>query len=62
MNILDENLPESQRQLLRSWRVSVCQIGVELEHQGIKDEEIVLLLHQRRHPTFFTRDFGFYNR
>ena len=45
MNILDENLPESQRQLLRSWRVLVRQIGVELEHQGVKDEEIVPLLH-----------------
>jgi hypothetical protein len=61
MNILDENLPESQRQLLRSWRIPIRQIGIELGHQGMRDEEIVPLLHQLRHPTFFTRDFGFYN-
>ena len=62
MNILDENLPEGQRQLLRSWRIPVRQIGIELGHQGMRDEEIIPLLHQLRHPTFFTRDFGFYNR
>ena len=62
MNILDENLPESQRQLLRSWRIPVRQIGVELGRQGLKDEEIIPVLHQLHHATFFTRDFGFYNR
>jgi len=28
MNILDENIAKSQRQLLESWRVSIKQIGV----------------------------------
>ncbi len=29
MNILDENIPEDQRQLLRSWDIRVRQIGHE---------------------------------
>jgi hypothetical protein len=61
MNILDENIPESQRQLLRSWRIRVQQIGHELGHQGMKDDEIIPLLHQLRRPTFFTRDLDFYD-
>ncbi|MDI6810398.1 MAG: hypothetical protein QMD80_01740 [archaeon] len=28
------------------------QIGHELGHQGMKDEEIISLLHQLRRPTF----------
>lgn len=41
MNILDENIPESQRQLLRSWRIRVRQIGYEVGRQGMKDERII---------------------
>ncbi len=61
MNILDENIPESQRQLLRSWRIRTQQIGHELGRRGMKDEEIIPLLHQLRRPTFFTRDLDFYD-
>ena len=61
MNILDENIPENQRQLLRSWRIRAQQIGHELGHQGMKDEEIIRHLHQLRVPTFFTRDSDFYD-
>jgi hypothetical protein len=62
MNILDENIPDSQRLLLRSWRIKVFQIGHEVSHQGIKDEDIIPLLHRLRTVTFFTRDMGFYHR
>ncbi len=62
MNILDENIPDSQRLLLRSWRIQVSQIGHEVSRQGIKDEDIIPLLHQLRSVTFFTRDMGFYHR
>lgn len=62
MNILDENIPDSQRQLLRSRRIQVRQIGHEVGRQGMKDEEIIPLLHQLRSVTFFTRDLGFYHR
>jgi hypothetical protein len=62
MNILDENIPDSQRLLLRSWRIQISQIGHEVSRRGIKDEELIPLLHRLRSVTFFTRDMGFYHR
>lgn len=60
MNILDENLPGNQRQLLESWRVHIRQIGFNIGRRGMQDEEIIPLLLQQRRTTFFTRDEGFY--
>ncbi len=34
----------------------------EIGRKGIKDREIIPLLHQLSQPTFFTRDDGFYER
>ena len=62
MNILDENIPKPQRELLTSWRIAVRQIGVNIGRKGMLDEEIVPLLQHLRHPTFFTRDADFYKR
>lgn len=62
MNVLDENIPDSQRQLLRSWGIRIHQVGNEVGYQGIKDEYIIPLLHQSRAVTFFTRDLGFYRQ
>jgi hypothetical protein len=62
MNVLDENIPDSQRQLLRSWRLRIRQIGHEVGRQGMEDEEIIPLLHGLGRVTFFTRDLGFYDR
>lgn len=62
MILLDENIPENQRQLLRGWRIHVRQIGYEISHKGIQDEAIIPFLLQRSWPTFFTRDLDFYNR
>ena len=62
MNILDENIPESQRQLLRSWRVPMRQIGYDVGRQGLKDREIIPFLLELRRVTFFTLDFDFYKR
>jgi hypothetical protein len=62
MNILDENIIASQRQRLRSWRMPVRQIGVDIARKGLQDEEIIPFLQQRHRPTFFTRDRGFYRR
>ena len=62
MNILDENIIKTQRQLLKSWRIRFRQIGFDTSQQGIQDEQIITFLHQLRQPTFFTRDLGFYNR
>ncbi len=62
MIILDENFPESQRQLLKAWRIPVRQIGVEISRKGIQDDEIIPLLLRLRQPTFFTLDNDFYSR
>ena len=62
MNLLDENIPENQRQLLQSWRISIRQIGYDVGRKGMKDDEIISFLQQNRSVTFFTRDLGFYDR
>jgi hypothetical protein len=62
MNILDENVPESQLALLRSKRVPLRQIGKDLGRIGMKDDEIIRLLHELNRPTFFTLDGDFYDR
>ena len=62
MNVLDENIPESQRRLLQTKRIRVCQIGRDVGRKGMKDDEIIPLLHQLDRPTFFTLDGDFYNR
>src|SRR5262245_39772570 len=62
MNLLDEQIPEDQRRLLRSWRVSVRQVGYDIGRKGIKDPEIIPFLLSLRRTTFFTLDFDFYER
>src|ERR1700693_42219 len=62
MNILDENVPEGQRVLLRRRRVALRQGGQDLGRKGMKDHEIISLLHQLNRPTFFTLDGDFYDR
>ncbi|MBI2948774.1 MAG: hypothetical protein HYY23_14135 [Verrucomicrobia bacterium] len=58
MNVLDENILESQRQLLRGWRIAIRQIGLDVSRKGMADEEILPLLLTLPRPTFFTRDLG----
>jgi hypothetical protein len=60
--ILDENIPESQWQLLRSWRIRALLIGRDISEKGIADENIPGFLIQQPRPTFFTRDEGFYDK
>jgi hypothetical protein len=62
MNLLDENINASQRELLRAWGVAVRQIGHDFGAAGSDDEQIIPILHRERRATFFTRDLGFYNR
>ena len=62
MNILDENVLESQRQLLQKWRVPFRQIGYEVGRKGMTDDEIIPFLLSLRQPTFFTIDRHFCNR
>jgi hypothetical protein len=60
VNVLDENVVDSQRRLLERWRIAVRQIGVELGTMGMTDQNIIPLLHELHGPTFFTRDVDFY--
>jgi len=61
VNILDENILFSQRDLLKSWKVHFRQIGMEIGRSGMKDRtDIIPLLHTLRRPTFFSCDHGFY--
>jgi hypothetical protein len=62
LNILDENIPKSQRLLLESRGLRVKQIGVDVGHKGMLDEEIIRLLHALRQSTFLTRDEDFFDR
>ena len=52
MNVLDENISVIQRQLLRSWRISVRHIGYDAGRNGMTDEEIIPFLLTLRRPTF----------
>jgi len=62
MNVLDENIPEDQRQLLRSWRIRAYQIGQDIARPGLEDEQqIIPSLLKLRRPTLFTRDLGFFH-
>ena len=62
MNILDENVVETQCPLLRKWRIRFRQIGFGLGSEGMKDNEIISLLQDLTRPTFFTRDDDFFDR
>jgi hypothetical protein len=62
VNILDENILDGQRQLLRSWRVPIRHIGYDVGWKGMKDERIIPFLTSLRRVTFFTRDGDFYKR
>ncbi len=62
MNILDENVLEDQRRLLRNWRVPLRQIGYEAGWKAMQDEEIISFLIGLRRPTLFTLDRDFYPR
>jgi hypothetical protein len=41
MVVLDENIPDDQRLLLKSWRIRAYQIGRDVGRAGIKDEQII---------------------
>ena len=63
MNILDENIPESQRQFLKGRRIRTKQIGRDIGRKGMKDlEHVIPLLQTLVRAVFFTRDLGFFER
>jgi hypothetical protein len=50
MLVLDENLPASQRLLLRKWRIRFRVIGIDVANRGTDDENLLPLLHQLPRP------------
>src|SRR5882724_2612763 len=62
MIILDENIPADQYEILRRKRVPVKKIGVAVGRWGMKDDEIIPLLHQLNRPTFFSLDADYHKR
>ena len=62
MNVLDENIPRDQADLLRQWGVRFRSISRDLGYQGIADENIVPLLLRLKKPTLLTRDEDFWER
>jgi hypothetical protein len=62
MNLLDENVRDDQRTLLRQWRIPFRQIGKEISSKGIQDDNVLPLLHRLKGVTFFTHDEDFFKR
>lgn len=62
MIFLDENIPESQRQLLRGWGIRARQIGSDVGQKGMHDDTIIPLILKHRRSTFFTLDCDFFQK
>jgi hypothetical protein len=62
MNLLDENIPSEQADLLKARGIRCRNIGEDFAHLGIVDENIISLLHRLKQPTLFTRDRDFFKR
>ncbi len=60
MNILDENILESQRKSLQEWGIPFRQIGIEIGRKGMDDKEIIRLLIGLHQPTLFACERHFY--
>jgi hypothetical protein len=62
VNLLDENFPDDQRQILARWRLPHRQVGREAAWFGAQDSDLVPLFHRLRWVTFFTLDEDFFKR
>jgi hypothetical protein len=62
MNLLDENVRDDQRTLLRQWRIPFRQVGKEISRAGTQDDNLLPLLHRLKRPTLFTQDKDFFKR
>ena len=62
MNVLDENIPLDQRDLLTAWRIPSRVIGQDIAAKSVGDDDIVRLLHRLKQPTLFSRDEHFFKR
>jgi hypothetical protein len=55
VNLLDENIPLDQRDLLRAWGIRCRVVGQDIARLSIADDNLIVLLHRLKQPTFFTR-------
>jgi hypothetical protein len=62
MNLLDENIPSEQFELLKAHGIRCRVLGQDFGQLSIADENIVRLLHLLKTPTLFTRDKDFFKR
>jgi len=62
MFLLDENLPEGQRRLLREWRVRFRVVGIDIGRTGTQDENLIPVLHRLPQATFFSLDHFFFRQ
>ena len=60
MLVIDENLPASQRQLLRKWRLHFRAVGIDIAAPGMQDENLIPVLRKLAEPMFFTLDQHFF--
>jgi hypothetical protein len=56
VNVLDESILRSQRELLRARRIRCRHVGRDLGRPGMADEDVLALLRRLGGVTFFTRD------
>jgi hypothetical protein len=56
LNLLDESFPKDQLPLLKKWHIPFRRFGQDIARLGVKDPDILPLLHQLRRATFFTLD------
>jgi hypothetical protein len=61
LNLLDENFPKDQLPLLKKWHIPFRRFGQDIARLGVKDPDILPLLHQHRRVTFFTLDGDFFD-
>ena len=59
MILLDENVPDSQRDRLRLWRIRAQKLGRDVAVKGIQDDQVIPLLQSLSRVTFFTLDKDF---
>jgi hypothetical protein len=62
MYLLDENISDRARDLLRGWRIRCQKIGSGVGQPGMSDEDVIPLLHELKAVTFFTLDEDYYQQ
>jgi len=62
LTLLDENLPDGQRQQMIKLGIAVRQVGFEWRRKGLSDDNIVAALRREKRLTFLTNDGDFYRR